>query len=351
MDFSFLHPLAGVIYRSLEPLGYKPVTRVCKPFVPPVAARLVAMLREGKHETLRFTLSKLHRDSQRSSFEAMLQLLDDAEMADQWIERLWRWYQDSREFQATNVLAHGLVKYGRLKRASAQGSRRAAPHAQAAVEAFHEAERLIERALAIQPDNRDLLCLRLDTARGLDLQSAEHWARFRALIAIDAFHFRGHMSMLENLMAQHGGTHEAMFQFARSRAEQMVEGHPLKALVAFAHFEVRNALSRSGDPRADEYFLVPETGAEIEQAWENSVNSPQFKDELRADELLNLFAAALYLAGHHASARVALGRLEGRCLAMPWGTMGVTPKERGNPGWVVDRIRTELWADSATIFA
>lgn len=342
VDFSFFNPLVGFFYRAIEPLGYRPVTRVQKTFVPPVAARLATMLREGKHDTLRFTLSKLHRDSQRSSIEAMLQVLDDTESGDQWIERLWRWYREGREFHATNVLACGLVKYGWLKRGSGSATRLTERQMHASREAFEEAERLIDKALAAQPDNVDLLCLRLDTARGLGLDSAQHWARFRALIAVDSVHYRGHLAMLENLKAKWGGSHEAMFQFSRGRAKQMADGHPLKALVVFAHFEMCNANNRSGDPNAIEYFLAPEIGAEIEEAWDESVNSPQFRDESRSDELHNLFAAALYLAGRHAPARVALGRMDGRCLPMPWGTMGTSPKELCNPGWVVDRIRVEL---------
>ncbi len=342
VDFSFLNPLVGLVYRAIEPLGYRPLTRVQSPFVPPVAARMTTMLREGKHDTLRFTLSKLHRDSQRSSIEAMLQILDDAENADQWIERLWRWYRENREFHASNVLASGLVKYAWLNRGNGSPTRPTERQMDAAREAFEEAERLIDKAVAAQPDNVDLLCLRLDTARGLGLDSTQHWARFRTLIAVDSGHYRGHLAMLENLNARWGGSHDAMFQFARSRAKQMPDGHPLKALVVFAHFEMRNARYWSGDPNADEYFLAPEIATEIEQAWDESVNSPQFRDESRADELHNLFAAALYLAGRHVPARVALGRMDGRCLPMPWGPMGATPKEQGNPGWVVDRIRAEL---------
>jgi hypothetical protein len=339
---SILSPLVGLFYRAIEPLGYRPRTQVRAPFKPPVASRLAAMLREGKHDDLRFALSKLHRDSRRSSIEAMLQILNEAESADQWIERLWRWYRESREFHATNALACGLVKYAWLKRGGGAADEVSEHRAQVFREALEEAERLIDKALTAQPNDVDLLCLRLITARGLGLESARHWERFRALIAIDHGHYRGHLAMLENLKAKWGGSHEAMFQFARSRAKQMPEGHPLKALVVFAHFEMRNARFWLDDPNADEYFLAPGVGDEIEQAWQESANSPLFRDESHADELHNLFAAALYLTGRHASARKALGLMDAQCLEMPWSTMGVTPKEQGNPGWVVDRIEAEV---------
>lgn len=342
MQHSFLSPLVGLFYRSIESLGYRPRTLVRGPFMPPLAGRLATMLREGKHDDLRFALSKLHRDSRRSSIEAMLQVLDDAESADQWIERLWRWYRENREFHATNALACGLVKYAWLKRGNGLAGEIPERRAQVFRESLAEAERLIDKALATQPDDVDLLCLRLITARGLGLEAGRSWERFRALIAIDGGHYRGHLAMLENLKAKWGGSHEAMFQFARSRAKQMPDGHPLRALVVFAHFEMRNARFWQDDQNADEYFLAPAIGEEIEQAWNESVNSPQFRDESRVDELCNLFAAALYLAGRHDSARMALGLMDGQCLEMPWRTMGATPKEQGNPAWVVDRIQAEL---------
>ncbi len=342
MPHSLLSPLLGLFYRGIEPLGYRPRTRVRAPFIPPAASRLATMLREGKHDSLRFALSKLHRNSRRSSIEAMLLVLDDAESADRWIERLWRWYRESREFHATNALACGLVKYAWLKRGNGVADEVSERRAQAFREALEEAERLLDIALAAQPDDVDLLCLRLITARGLGLEPEQQWERFRALIAIDSGHYRGHLAMLENLKTKWGGNYEAMIQFARNRAKQVPDGHPLKALVVFAHFEMRNTRHSEGDPNPDEYFSNPAVGDEIERAWQESVNSPQFKDESHADELHNLFAAALYQAGRHASARIALGLMDGQCQEMPWGAMGRTPKEQGNPGWVVDRIQAEL---------
>jgi len=337
-----LSPLVSLLYRGLEPIGYRPLTRVCEPFVPPVAARLATMLREGKFDTLRFTLSKLHRDSQRNSIEAMLQTLDEAESAERWIDRLWRWYRENREFHATCVLAYGQVKYAWLQRGKGPVADLAEHRITAAREAFEEAERLIDQALAAQPDNVDLHCLRLSTARGLGLEAGQHWARFSALATIDPGHYRGNLAMLGNLKARWCGSHDEMLQFARGQANQMPDGHSLKALVVFAHVEMRNQRYEAGDPDADAYFLSSDIGAEIEQAWENSANSPQFRDESRADELHNLFAAALYLAGRHAPASVALSRMDGRCLEMPWRMMAATPREQANPGWVVDRVRAVL---------
>ncbi|MBS1139687.1 MAG: hypothetical protein H6R13_1140 [Proteobacteria bacterium] len=342
MVHPLLIPLLGKAYRAIEPLGHRPTFLLRQPFKPPVAGRLATMLCEGKHDTLRFTLSRLHSDSQRSSIEAMLDALDDSEGCDQWIKRLWQWYRQNREFHATTVLIHGLVKYAWIKRGGESGGKVREEQTQVFREALEEAERLLDKVLAIHPDNADFLCIRLITARGLGLDTNQQWARFRSLISVEPGHCRGHLLMLENLKKQWGGSDEALFKFARGRANQMPDGSSLKALVVHAHFEMRDQRRCTGDPSADDHFRQPEVAAEIESAWSNSLGSPLFRDESRSEELSNLFAAALYLAGRQDSARGAMAIMDGHCLAMPWSTMCCNIKEKANPGWVVDRVATEL---------
>lgn len=348
MVHPLLTPLVGLSFRALESLGYRPKFRLRQPFRPPLAGRLATMLRQGEFDTLRFNLSRLHRDSQRSCIEAMLEELDEAESCDQWMERLWQWYRQNREFHAMTVLIYGLVKYAWMKRGGEVAGEVGEKQARMCREAMEEAERLLDKVQATHPDNADLLSIRLVTARALGLDAAQQWTRFRALIGIDPGHYRGHLSMLESLKSPWGGSDEAMFKFARGRAKQMPDGHPLKALVVHAHFEMRHQRQRSADPGTGEYFQQSEIAAEIEEAWTSSIASPQFRDESRRDELANLFAAALYLAGRHDLARMALAMLDGHCRPMPWCTLGTNIKEKGNPGWVVDRVAAELMgADGA----
>lgn len=342
-----LHPklvsLLGRYFTALEPLGLKPVTQVRKPFVPPVGPRLAGMLREKKHDTLRFTLSRLHRDSQRGSIEAMLDILEAEERSEQWLERLWQWYRENREFHAMSALIYGLLKFAWLKRGNGTPDSLGKKRVEAFRDALEEAERLLDKALAMQPDNPDLLTARLVSARGLGLDIAEHWTRFRAVLAIDQRHYRAHLLMLENLSARWGGSDELMFKFARGRAGQMPEGDPLKALVVYAHFDARNQRRLKDKLMADDdYFAQPEVAQEVETAWQESVQSPQYKHGASSEELCNVLAAALYLAGCHDAAILALTRMDGHCLESPWLALARTAKEAGNPGWVVDRIVTEL---------
>lgn len=314
-----------------------------------MAARLAKMLRQGEYDTLRFTLSRLHRDSQRSSIEGMLEVLDETERSDQWIERLWQWYKQNRELPAMTVLIYGLVKHASLARGVEAGGKPAEKQAMAIREALEEAERLIDKAIAIQPDNADLLCLRIMTARGLEMEAAQYWARFRELIGVDPGHYRGHLAMLKNLKGSSVVSDEAMFKFARGRANQLPEGHPLKSLVVHAHFEKLDHDRRHEISLAEAHFRLPEVAAEIVDAWRKSLASPQYQDESRSEELSNLFAAALYLAGQPDLSRQALAMMGDHCLGKPWYMMSLNIKEQGNPGWVVQRIAAELQATEGAI--
>lgn len=327
-------PLASFAFRALEPLGIRPKTRLRAPFLPPAGARAAGMLKAKEYDNLRFTLSRLHRDSLRSTADALVAALDGEEKSDQWLERLWDWYGDNKDVNARIMLIYGLMAHG--------GQKQQAGRAEAAREAFGEADKLLEAAVAAQPDFVDLLCLRLLTARALALPANEHWNRFRALSAIDPLHYRGHLLMLENLSPRFGGSLDAMFRFARARSTQAPEGSAIRSLIVSAHFEACEERSREAGSDHGEYFRERGTANEIEAAWQASVDSPAFRDEPNAEALHNLFAAALFLADFPQPARTALAAMEGQCLEYPWRLLASTPKELSNVGWVVDRVGVRL---------
>lgn len=341
--------LAGVAFGLLEHLGYKPATIVTPPFVPPVAVRLAAMLRAGEHDSLRFTLSRLHPDSQRVTLEAMLAVLAAGEPGEQWLERLWQWYRRNRENLAQTALTYGLICYAGIRSAGGWSGKVGDKAKRQSRDALEEAERLLDQALGKQPENADLLCLRLLTARGLGCAMPEHWRRFRALIAVAPTHRRGHLAMLENLNAGSGDSHQAMFRFARGRAGQMPSGHPLRALPVRAHFAMRQRSWQNGDiAAADAWFRQPDVVAEVVAIWDENFAGASAQADLLDDELLNLFAAALSLCGHPERAAVALAQMAGRCLASPWASLARTEKEKHNPGWVVDRVKAESRGETLT---
>lgn len=339
---SRLAPLATVGWEVLGRVGVQPRTRLREPFVPPVAVRLAGMLRAGDLDKLRFTFNRLHRDSQWTTIQAMLDQLAEAEAIDTWMERIWDWYRAGREGVARVVLIHALIRQAWSRRGGGLASSVGEADAEAFSTHLEEAERLLNPALQADPDHVDLHCLGLILARGLGMPQEGRWARFRHLSALAPLHYRGHMLMLENLKAKWGGSHQAMFRFAHARAAQAPEGSSLPALVAEAHLEMRNLRYWMGDEAANDYFAEDSVGEEIEVAWQRSLGSAKFADEKNGESLANLFAATLYLCGRDDPARHALMLMDGHCLDWPWCTLAASPKEKAHPGWIVDRIRAEL---------
>ena len=341
-----MHPLrfkAEVLFHRLAALaGVRPETRLRTPFVPPVAGRMAAMLLAGDHDTLRFTIKHLHPDARPGAIEAMLDILDAGERCDRWIERLRGWYRDGREFHATMACLHGLVRYAWQKRGREEGGRVPAHCGEACRDACIDAARLLDEALAEQPDNAGLLCLSLAVARTCGEPAAVSAERFARLCAVAPLHVTGHQAMLENLDPRWGGSDRTQLDFARERAAAAPEGHPLCALAVRALSSNYLRLRAAGDPAAESFFLDPAVAVAIEAGWRRSVASPAFREETWRDELNNLFAAMLYLSGHVTHARLALAALEGTCFADPWQALAQTPRETAHPGWVVDRVRRDL---------
>jgi hypothetical protein len=272
----------------------------------------------------------------------MLDILDAGERCDLWIERLRVWYRESREFHATTACLHGLVRYAWRRRGRDEATLAPVHCGETCQDACIDAVRLLGEALAEQPDNAGLLCLSLVVARTCGEPATVSAERFARLCAVAPLHVPGHHAMLENLEPLWGGNDEGQLRFARERGAAAPDGHPLCALAARAHLRRYLRLRAAGEPGADSFFRAPDVVADVEAGWRRSVASPAFRDESWRDDLNNLFAAMLFLAGHVAHARLALAALDGACLAEPWQFLALTPRETAHPGWVVDRVRAAL---------
>ena len=341
-----MHPLrfkAEVLFhRAAAFAGVRPATRLHAPFVPPVAGRMAGMLRAGDHDTLRFTLKHLHPDARPAAIEAMIDILDADERCDRWIDRLRVWYRESREFHATVACLHGLVRYAWQKRRRDETGLAPAYCGEVCQDACIDAVRLLDEALAEQPENVGLRCLSLAVARTCGEPVAVSFERFARLRALAPLHVPGHHAMLENLDPRWGGSDVAQLEFAREHAVAAPDGHPLCALAARAELRRYLRLGAAADPGAESFFPDPAVAADVEAGWRRSVASPAFREETWRDELNNLFAAMLYLTGKAAHASLALAALEGTCLAEPWQALALTPREAAHPGWVVDRVMAAL---------
>ncbi|MEJ2578209.1 MAG: hypothetical protein P8Z68_03825 [Kineosporiaceae bacterium] len=152
-----------------------------------------------------------------------------------------------------------------------------------------QAEDLLNELVANEPGNAEAWRWLITIGYARQVPDAECWRRYEHLVDADPLHYYGHQQMLEALKAKWGGSHEAMFDFARSRAAS-APGTNLPVLIAEAHYELTNYVDR------DEYLEQPEVGEELVRAVKQSVWHPDYQETLLSWEVRNLFAYLLACA-------------------------------------------------------
>ena len=118
-------------------------------------------------------------------------------------------------------------------------------------------------------------CLLLRSGRGLGIELDEKWRRFHWLLEREPAHRRGHSEMLRALTAKWGGSHDAMFSFARDVADRSAGGSPLHTLIAEAHVE-RWLVADTEDGDAT-YWHRPEVIDDVHAAARRYFDAPEFQ--------------------------------------------------------------------------
>lgn len=336
------------VFAGLERLGYKPVTTM---FVPEASAgiqRLAEDLRAQRYVSVAAAFERIAEDRYGEALDAVIKALTggDAARLPLALDAIRLWHDDPgpAAFHATMLMACGAIREAWRNR----GGRVANEVAQSAWPAFfghlENADSLLAMAARLRPGHVEPLAMRLITSRGLQMGHDETHARFQALTEVAPLHVDGHLNMQESLKAKWGGSHEAMFAFARQHAERAPEGHALASLVVHAHWEMRNLRYWADDERADDYFKRPEVVREIVDTWHRSAGSPQHRPNGDSRALYNVMAASLALCGQRELARNALQHMKWQCLSWPWCTMSDSLPESINVGWVVDRVARSVGA-------
>ena len=126
------------------------------------------------------------------------------------------------------------------------------------------AESDLRHAAELDPGDPTAPCLLIRVARGRRLSLAEKFDTFQMLVARDPRHRRGHAEMLRSLTEKWGGSHDLMFQFARSARDGAPAGSPLHTLIVEAHIERWLVADREG-PDAD-YWHRPAVVEDVSEA-------------------------------------------------------------------------------------
>lgn len=160
------------------------------------------------------------------------------------------------------------------------------------------------------------------TARALQQGEALERERFEEARRRDTGNLAAHRHFLTALCWKWGGSHEAMFGFAREASAQAPDGSRLHTLVAEAHLE--RWLAYGMEAQAAEsavYLRTPSVVAEVEAAWRRSLGSPRYASPLGVSDR-NLFAFLFWLQLQPARARRELAATGGVVTEGPWQYLG-----------------------------
>jgi hypothetical protein len=158
----------------------------------------------------------------------------------------------------------------------------------------------------------------LTSGRGLQSDPSLIRARFAELVARDAHHLAGHMTMLQYRCAKWHGSNAEMFAFARQVSVAAPEGSELHVLIAMAHLEY---IIREEDSDA-----VPLTAAdaarELLEAAQRSVLSREHRATRSTRGVRNTLACALWATRQYADAKRQFEAIGDDWTSHPWNYFG-----------------------------
>lgn len=178
-------------------------------------------------------------------------------------------------------------------------------------------------ALAAALDERDPAphAFGIWTAMGLSLGQPEVARRYGEVARRDRLNIGAAYAMIQATARKWGGSHDAMFGFAREVSASAPEGHSAHKAIALAHIEKWLDEDRDEQPR---YFLAPEIKAEIRAAADRSIRSPRYA---RAGSVLswsdrNVFAFCFRLMRDYDAQLAQMQIIGSRITKTPWAYQG-----------------------------
>lgn len=228
-----------------------------------------AQLGQGRWENFHDFLENLTDWELRQFYVVELSRISGRpEWVDEWV--------DARPGSSLPVLFRG--SHGINWAWEARGGARAKYVQKDAWPLFHgrlvEADRDLARAAAL--DDRDPApnAMSVTVARGLSLGQAEIRRRFEQAHSRQPLNAPACTQALQGFARKWGGSHDAMFEFARWASGQAPEGHAAHKLIALAHIEMWMD-AEQGEPQQT-YFRADAVKQEVMAAARRSILSPQY---------------------------------------------------------------------------
>jgi hypothetical protein len=231
----------------------------------------------------------------------------------------------------------------------ARGSGRARTVAEDAWPVFHtrlvDADRDLAEAAGIDEQDPTSYAQSIRAALGLGLGLAERSNRFGQVARRDRWHAPAHQFMIQALARKWGGSHDTMFEFARSESAQAPDGSSVHRVVALAHLEQWLDLPREtqdGQRPQRTYFRRHEVAAEVLRAADRSIRSPAYVPSRATPADRNAFAMCFYQMGEYLAQLLQMNLIGPQVTAIPWHYLA------GTPSAAYERARTAALARITT---
>ncbi len=183
---------------------------------------------------------------------------------------------------------------------------------------LRRAEDCLDEVVEREPGSAEAWRYLITLGRARQLSQEELHRRFAGLIEADPHHYYGHWQMQEGLMRKWGGSDEAMFDFARSRAAASPATH-IPVLVPMAHLELCRGRSSA---ELQEHLRQDEVVDDIWEASQLSVFHDDYQETLLTPIAWNHFAYALALGGQDEAAASLFDVIEDEWITRsPWNSM------------------------------
>jgi hypothetical protein len=216
---------------------------------------------------------------------------------------------------------------------------------------LNEARLALARATELDTYFADAYAWLIHAGMGMGEPPAQMQDWFDAALAREPLHWGAHYKYFLSLTEKWGGSHKAMFTFARTSARKGGKRSLLNALLPMAYAEMALAeASRKHVKAAVARLRQPQYAQELSHALYRWLGcAPEQLDELLLNvggplrrHVLNHFGASLYLTGARHEARAVFKALNGQIEAQPWAWIAKGPRERLATGFVFDRACREI---------
>jgi hypothetical protein len=159
---------------------------------------------------------------------------------------------------------------------------------------------------------------------GLQLEKEIVFSCLQNTIDRSVISWKAHSATLWYLCKKWFGSHEEMFDFARTVSASAPEGNGLHALIPIAHHErwVYAAAFDKEEELAENYFDQPEVRQEIVEAYNRSLGSRAHRTDRATRAQSSFFAMGLLRVQAFRQALTELDRLGNLVPEFPWVQLG-----------------------------